>query len=122
VLVHVDIDQAHEQLINSRLAYVFVSRGRCDSQIYTNDARKLGEGLSRAVSKLSAMENEYEIGGQNHGHATENADHQPVSDSQEHGTRLQRGTLIEHMMHVGSRRLSPVPTPRLRFRPPSFTL
>jgi ATP-dependent exoDNAse (exonuclease V) alpha subunit len=28
VLVHVDTKQAHDQLVNSRLAYVSVSRGR----------------------------------------------------------------------------------------------
>jgi len=38
VLVHVDTEQAHDQLVNSRLAYVSVSRGRYDAQIYTNDA------------------------------------------------------------------------------------
>ena len=38
VLVHVDTEQAHEKLINSRLAYVAISRARYDAQIYTNDA------------------------------------------------------------------------------------
>ncbi len=36
VLVHVDTEQAHTQLINSRLAYVALSRGRYDAEIYTN--------------------------------------------------------------------------------------
>ena len=52
VLVYVDTEQAHEQLINSRLAYVSVSRGPCDAQIYTNDAEQLG----REVSHRSAIE------------------------------------------------------------------
>jgi conjugative relaxase-like TrwC/TraI family protein len=56
VLVHVDTEQAHEQLINSRLAYVSVSRGRYDAQIYTNDAQNLSEELSRETSKRSALE------------------------------------------------------------------
>lgn len=51
VQVHVDTDQAHEQLFNSRLAYVSVSRGRYDVQIYTNDAQNLSEELSRASSQ-----------------------------------------------------------------------
>jgi hypothetical protein len=60
VLVHVDTEQAHDQLVNSRLAYVSVSRGRGEScpvsripcpGAYTNDAQKLGEELSRDVSK-----------------------------------------------------------------------
>jgi hypothetical protein len=37
------------------LAYVSVSRGRYDAQIYTNDADKLGNELSRDVSKHSAI-------------------------------------------------------------------
>ena len=55
VLVHVDTENAHEQLINSRLAYVSVSRGRYDAQIFTNDAGKLGSELSCDVSKRSAI-------------------------------------------------------------------
>jgi len=51
-------EQAHEQLINSRLAYVSVSRGRYDAQIYTNDAQNLSEELSRETSKRSALEAE----------------------------------------------------------------
>ena len=56
VLVHVDTENAHEQLINSRLAYVAVSRGRYDAQIFTNDADKLGDELSRDVSHAAALE------------------------------------------------------------------
>jgi len=55
VLVHVDTENAHKRLINSRLAYVAVSRGRYDAQIFTNDAGKLGDDLSREVSKQSAI-------------------------------------------------------------------
>jgi hypothetical protein len=55
VLVHVDTENAHEQLVNSRLAYVSVSRGRYDAQIFTNDAHKLGSELSCDVSKRSAI-------------------------------------------------------------------
>jgi len=55
VLVHVDTENAREQLVNSRLAYVSVSRGRYDAQIFTNDADKLGNELSRDVSKRSAI-------------------------------------------------------------------
>ena len=39
------------RVINSRLAYVSVSRGRYDCQISANDAEELGEELSRDVSK-----------------------------------------------------------------------
>jgi hypothetical protein len=88
----VDTEQAHEELVNSRLAYVSVSRGRYDAQIYTNDAGKLGEELSRDVSKQSALETGHKVGGQDQGHATENAGHQSVSESHEHG----QGYGMEH--------------------------
>ena len=58
MLVHVDAEQAHEQLVNSRLAYACGSRAPCHAQIYSNDAGKLGEELSRGISKQSAMESE----------------------------------------------------------------
>jgi conjugative relaxase-like TrwC/TraI family protein len=56
VLVHVDTESAGEKLINRRLAYVAVSRGRHDAQIYTNDKSHLTEQLSRDVSHRSAVE------------------------------------------------------------------
>jgi conjugative relaxase-like TrwC/TraI family protein len=56
VLVHVDTEQAGEKLVNRRLAYVAVSRGRYDAQLYTNDKSHLTEQLSRDVSHRSAME------------------------------------------------------------------
>jgi ATP-dependent exoDNAse (exonuclease V) alpha subunit len=56
VLVHVDIERVGEQLVNRRLAYVAVSRGRYDAQIYTNDKAQLGEALSRDVAHRSAIE------------------------------------------------------------------
>ncbi|MGA2985071.1 MAG: hypothetical protein ABSG32_14760 [Terriglobia bacterium] len=34
-----DTEQPHDQVVNSRLAYVSVSRGRDDAQIYTNILR-----------------------------------------------------------------------------------
>jgi hypothetical protein len=65
--VHVDTEQAHDQLVNSRLAYVSVSRGRFDAQIYTNDAEKSGEELSRDVSSKA--------------HCRDGADRAPLSMS-----------------------------------------
>lgn len=92
VLVHVDTEQAHDQLVNTRLAYVSVSRGRYDAQIYTNDRQKMGEELSRDVSKESALETGHEMGGRDQGRKTENAEHQSVSESQGHG----QGYGMEH--------------------------
>jgi conjugative relaxase-like TrwC/TraI family protein len=56
VLIHVDTARAGEKLINQRLAYVAVSRGRYDAQLYTNDKGHLTEQLSRDVSQRTAME------------------------------------------------------------------
>ena len=56
VLVHVETERASEQLANRRLAYVAVSRGRCDAQIYTDDKGKLTRVLDRDVSHRSALE------------------------------------------------------------------
>jgi ATP-dependent exoDNAse (exonuclease V) alpha subunit len=92
VLVHVDTEQAHDQLVNSRLAYVSVSRGRDDAQIYTNDTQKLGEELSRDVSKHSALEAGHEVGARDEGHAAGNAEHQSVGQSHDHG----QGYSMEH--------------------------
>ncbi len=92
VLVHVDTEQAHDHLVNSRLAYVSVSRGRYDAQIYTNDAQKLSEELSRDVSKQSALETRHELGGQDQGPTTESAEHHSASESHDHG----QGYGMEH--------------------------
>ncbi len=56
VLVHVDTERAGEKLVNRRLAYVALSRGRYDAQIYTNDRADLAQGLERDVSHRSATE------------------------------------------------------------------
>jgi ATP-dependent exoDNAse (exonuclease V) alpha subunit len=56
VLIHVDTEQAGEKLVNRRLAYVAVSRGRYDAQIYTNNRADLAQGLERDVSHRSATE------------------------------------------------------------------
>lgn len=62
MLVHVDTEQTNEKLVNRRLAYVAVSRGRQDAQIYTNDKSQLAERLARDVSQASAMKLRQERG------------------------------------------------------------
>ena len=54
VLIHVDTDLAAKDLLNSRMAYVAVSRGAEDAQLYTNDRAKLPEALGHDVSHESA--------------------------------------------------------------------
>lgn len=58
VLVHVDSETAHENLINTRLAYVSISRARDDAQIFTNDVDRLSDAFSREVSKTSALDSD----------------------------------------------------------------
>ena len=55
VLVNVDTT-IHPDLINSRFAYVSVSRASLDAHVYTNDAASLVPGLSHDASKTSALE------------------------------------------------------------------
>jgi ATP-dependent exoDNAse (exonuclease V) alpha subunit len=54
VLIHADTELG-EQLVNSRMAYVSVSRGQYDAQIYTNDKSELARDLSRDVSQRTAI-------------------------------------------------------------------
>jgi ATP-dependent exoDNAse (exonuclease V) alpha subunit len=61
VIVNVDTAEVSEKLINSRLAYVAVSRARYDAQIFTNDAKGLGTELSREVSNSAAIQPKQEL-------------------------------------------------------------
>jgi ATP-dependent exoDNAse (exonuclease V) alpha subunit len=56
ILIHVDTELGAKDLLNSRMAYVSVSRGRYDAQIYTNSAQTLGQELSRDVSHSAAIQ------------------------------------------------------------------
>jgi conjugative relaxase-like TrwC/TraI family protein len=56
VLIHVDTELGAKDLLNSRMAYVAVSRGAHDAQIFTNDATALGTVLSRDVSHAPAIQ------------------------------------------------------------------
>jgi conjugative relaxase-like TrwC/TraI family protein len=55
VLVNMDTN-VHPELINTRFAYVSVSRASQDAQVFTNDAATLAESLNRDVSKASAID------------------------------------------------------------------
>jgi hypothetical protein len=57
VLVHID-SSVHPDLLNTRLAYVSISRASQDAHVYTNDAGRLAEILGRDVSKSSAIPTE----------------------------------------------------------------
>jgi ATP-dependent exoDNAse (exonuclease V) alpha subunit len=61
VLIHVDTGLPAKDLINNRMAYVAVSRGAHDAQIFTNDRSRLAAVLSRDVSHESAHKPEKTI-------------------------------------------------------------
>jgi len=55
VLIHVDTDLPAKDLLNSRMAYVTLSRGSHDAQLFTNDREKLPTALTHDVSKQTAQ-------------------------------------------------------------------
>jgi len=55
VLINADTT-VHPELINSRFAYVAVSRGSHDARLFTNDAASMSRMLSRDSGKSSALE------------------------------------------------------------------
>ncbi|MFZ0799709.1 MAG: MobF family relaxase [Terriglobales bacterium] len=61
VLIHVDTDLAAKDLLNCRMAYVSVSRGQWDAQIFTNNREKLPQALGHDVSHESAHKPEQAI-------------------------------------------------------------
>lgn len=61
VLIHVDTELGAKDLLNNRMAYVSVSRGQWDAQIFTNDREKLPQVLSHDVSHQSAYKSEQVI-------------------------------------------------------------
>ena len=54
VLIHVDTEKS-EFLVNNRFAYVSVSRGQYDAQIYTNDRSEIARDLSRDLTQRTAI-------------------------------------------------------------------
>lgn len=55
VIAHMDTDSSRS-LINTRLAYVAISRASDDARIYTNNAATLGSRLATEVSKTAAVD------------------------------------------------------------------
>jgi len=54
VLIHVDTELAAKGLLNNRMAYVSVSRGAHDAQIFTDDRERLPTALGHDISKQTA--------------------------------------------------------------------
>jgi hypothetical protein len=61
VLVNVDTELAAKDLLNSRMAYVSISRGQWDAQIFTDNREKLPQALGHDVSHQSAYKPERAI-------------------------------------------------------------
>jgi len=78
VLIHVDTELGAKDLLNSRMAYVAVSRGTYDAQLFTNDREKLGTALGHDVSHSSA-------------HVPEVKQEQPIAKQREIGPRQEQG-------------------------------
>jgi ATP-dependent exoDNAse (exonuclease V) alpha subunit len=90
VLVHVDTERGGEKLVNRRLAYVAVSRGRYDAKLYTNDKTHLTEQLSRDVSHRSAIEPSRETASSAHEIKPSSARSQVHEHTQVEGHRISR--------------------------------
>src|SRR6202042_451740 len=54
VLIQVDTELGAKDLLNNRMAYVAISRGAYDAQLFTNDREKVGATLGHDVSHQSA--------------------------------------------------------------------
>jgi ATP-dependent exoDNAse (exonuclease V) alpha subunit len=61
VLINVDTELGARDLLNSRMAYVAVSRGAHDAQIFTNDIAGLPRALGHEVSHAQAHVPELEV-------------------------------------------------------------
>ncbi len=54
MLINIDTELGAKHLLNNRIAYVAVSRGAQDAQIFTDSRRKLPQALGRDVPHASA--------------------------------------------------------------------
>src|SRR5260370_36346770 len=79
VLIQVDTELVAKDLLNSRMAYVSVSRGAHDAQLFTNDRGKLPVALGHEVSHESA-------------HVPAQTPEQSITPQQEIGTRHEQGS------------------------------
>lgn len=61
MLVNIDTEIAAKDLLNSRMAYVSISRGQWDAQVFTDNREKLPEALGHDVSHESGYRPEKAI-------------------------------------------------------------
>ena len=99
VLVNMDT-KVHPELINTRFAYVSVSRASEDVRIYTNDAAVLSERLSTDVTKTSAVDLQKARVDPTHNQQTQTKG-PPMTNSREHSQEeLHHRTLAEASIHA----------------------
>jgi hypothetical protein len=99
VLVNMDTT-VHPELINTRFAYVSVSRASEDARIYTNDASTLGECLSTDVTKTSAVDLQQVHDQPTKNHPTQTQE-PPMTNSREHSQdNLRREPPTEAMVSI----------------------
>jgi len=99
VLVNMDTN-VHPELINTRFAYVAVSRASEDVRIYTNDVAVLSERLSTDVTKTSAVDLQKAQVEPAHNQQTQTME-PPMNNSREHSQEeLRRQILAETIIHA----------------------
>jgi conjugative relaxase-like TrwC/TraI family protein len=117
VLVNMDTT-VHPELINTRFAYVSVSRASQDARIYTNDAGSLGERLSTDVTKTSALDLQKAPVEQTANQQTQTKE-PPMTNSREHPhddlrreptpeTMVSLPEIIRHEAEVDTRHYAPI--------------
>ena len=117
VLVNMDTN-VHPELINTRFAYVSVSRASEDARIYTNDAGTLGERLSTDVTKTSAIDLQKAPVDQTANQQTQTKE-PPMTNSREHSPddlRREPPTeamvsipeIVRHEVEVDTRHYAPI--------------
>jgi hypothetical protein len=115
VLVNMDTT-VHPELINTRFAYVSISRASQDARIYTNDAGHLGERLSTDVTKTSAIDLQRAPVEQTANQQTKGP---PMTNSREHPqddlrreppseTMVSLPDIIRHEAEVDTRHYAPI--------------
>ena len=92
VLVNMDT-KVHPELINTRFAYVSISRASEDVRIYTNDTSVLSERLSADVTKTSAVDLQKAHGEATHIQQTQTKE-PPMTNSREHSQEEQRRQIL----------------------------
>jgi flagellar biosynthesis GTPase FlhF len=92
--------KVHPELINTRFAYVSVSRASEDVRIYTNDVAILSERLSIDVTKTSAVDLQKSQVEPTRNQQTQTKE-PPMTNSREHSQEeLRRQILAETIIHA----------------------